>query len=217
MQNNNIVTHGPDPNNPYPVEGYKRVAFLKNHIKNPNIIVGDYTYYDGFDSPDNFEKNVLYHYPVLKDKLIIGKFCAIAPGVRFIMNGANHLLNSFTTYPFWMFKNGWDAEKPDYANLSLKGDTVIGNDVWLGLEAMIMPGIKVGDGAIIGTKALVTKDVPPYSIVGGNPAKLIRKRYCDEVIELLLQIKWWDWDIQKITANIPILISEDIEKLNKII
>ncbi|WP_099192305.1 Vat family streptogramin A O-acetyltransferase [Tepidibacter mesophilus] len=209
----NIKTYGPNANSIYPMEGVKSLCFIKNIVKNPNIIVGDYTYYDDFSDPKEFEKNVLYHYEFLGDKLVIGKFCAIASDVKFIMNGANHKIKAFTTYPFGIFGNGWESGMPKIEELPFKGDTMIGNDVWIGMNSTIMPGIKVGDGAIIATKAVVTRDVPPYTIVGGNPAKIIRKRFTDEIIEVLLKIKWWNWEIEKITENISILCSEDIDKL----
>lgn len=210
---NKISCYGPDPNNPYPLKDYKRLCFLKNVIKNPNILVGDYTYYDDFEDTDNFEKNVLYHFDFIGDKLIIGKFCALASGVKFIMNGGNYQLNSFTTFPFAIFGNGWENAPHDFPN---RGDTVIGNDVWIGYEALIMPGIKVGDGAVIGAKAVVTKDVAPYAIVAGNPAKLITKRFDEQAIETLLELQWWNWDLKKITENIPVLCSGNFLALKQI-
>lgn len=204
----------PDPNNLYPLKNYNRLCFLKNMIENPNIIVGDFTYYDDFENPKNFEKNVLYHFDFIGDKLIIGKFCAIASDVKFIMNGANHPLNYFTTYPFSIFGHGW--ENTMSVEGTSKGDTIIGNDVWLGYNALIMPGITVGDGAIIAANSVVTKNVDPYTIVGGNPAKLIRKRFDDEVISLLLKLQWWDWNIEKITQNISILCSNNLDALKEL-
>ncbi len=201
----------PDPNDPYPLDHYDRLCFLKNIIDNPNIIVGDFTYYDDFENPKNFENNVLYHFDFIGDKLIIGKFCAIASDVKFIMNGANHPLNYFTTYPFSIFGHAW--ENTMSVSGTSKGDTVIGNDVWLGYNALIMPGIKVGHGAIIAANSIVTKNVDPYTIVGGNPAKLIKKRFEDEVINLLLELQWWNWSIEKITDSIRILCSNNLEKL----
>lgn len=196
----------PDKDNPFPLNGYDKLCFLKNIIKNPNIIVGDYTYYDDFDDVENFEKNVKYHFDFTGDKLIIGKFCMIASGVKFIMNGANHLTDAISAYPFAIFGHDWQhaMEGKSYPT---KGDTIIGNDVWIGHNATIMAGVKIGDGAIIATNATVTKDVPPYSIVGGNPAQLIRKRFSEEKIQELLQLAWWDWDIEKITANVQMLTS----------
>lgn len=203
---------GPDKNTIYPLEGYERLCFLKNIIKNPNIIVGDYTYYDDFEDVHNFEKNVKYHFDFTGDKLIIGKFCMIASGVKFIMNGANHLSDSVSAYPFAIFGNGWERamEGRSYPN---KGDLVIGNDVWIGYNATLMAGITVHDGVIIAANSTVTKDVEPYAIVGGNPAAVIRKRFSVEKIRELLAIKWWDWDIEKITRNVHNLTGNDISKL----
>ena len=176
----------PNPKTTRPIEGVWRTAYLKNIIKSPQIIVGDYTYYDDPDDVSNFEKNVLYLFEFMKDKLIIGKFCQIATGVRFIMNGANHAMGGISTYPFKVFGGEW--AKKDPINVVSKGDTVIGNDVWIGNSATIMQGITIGDGAIIGTNSLITKDVEPYTIVGGNPAKEIRKRFDPEKIDFLLKV-----------------------------
>ena len=214
---NTNITKGPNPDDVFPIVNSKGLCYIKNIVKNPNIIIGEYTYYFNPSNPEDFENNVLYLYDYLGDKLIIGKFCAIAAGVKFIMNGANHKLNAFSTYPFTLFGKGWGEGLSNIQNLPVKGDTIIGNDVWIGFESMVMPGVKIGDGAIIGSKSLVTKDVPPYTIVGGNPAKIIRTRFDDETIELLLKIKWWDWSIEKITENIDVLHSEDIEKLRLLI
>ncbi|TXE05916.1 CatB-related O-acetyltransferase [Algoriphagus aquimarinus] len=203
---------GPDKHVKFPLQNYDKLCFLKNIIKNPNIIVGDYTYYDDFQNVENFEKNVKYHFDFTGDKLIIGKFCMIASGVKFIMNGANHLTDSLSTYPFAIFGNGWEKamEGKSYPN---KGDLVIGNDVWIGHNATIMAGVKIGDGAIIATNSTVVKDVEPYTIVGGNPALEIKKRFPKETIEKLLELKWWDWDIDKITANIQNLTGNQIQNL----
>ncbi len=213
----NINNFGPDPTNLYPMKDQKRLCYLKNIIKNPNIIIGDYTYYDDPDGVENFEKNVLYHYSFMGDKLIIGKFCAIATGVKFIMNGANHKTSCFTAYPFSLFGNGWEKVIPKIEDLPFKGDTVIGNDVWIGYDALIMPGVKIGDGAIIAAKSIVTKDILPYSVVGGNPAKIIKMRFEEDIINLLLQIKWWDWDKTKITKNLEILTSNNLDKLKSLL
>lgn len=185
-----------DPTTKFPLVQTKRLCFLKNIVTNPNIIIGDYTYYDDPEDVNNFNKNVLYHFDFIGDKLIIGKFCQIATHARFIMNGANHAINGFSTFPFRAFGHEWQDVPltPEY-----KGDTIIGNDVWIGYDAIIMPGIKIGDGAIIASRALVTKDVEPYSIVGGNPAHLIRKRFNDETIAKLINLAWWDWPFEKIT------------------
>ena len=172
--------------------------------------MGDYSYYDDPDDVHNFEKNVLYLFEFMGDKLNIGKFCQIATGVRFIMNGSNHAMDGISVYPFKVFGKSWANAA---MNVVSKGDTVIGNDVWIGNSATIMQGIKIGDGAIIGTNALVTKDVEPYSIVGGNPAKTLRKRFTDDQIEFLLALKWWDWPVEKITENITALTTGDFDAL----
>ncbi|MGO3707258.1 MAG: Vat family streptogramin A O-acetyltransferase [Mesonia hippocampi] len=195
----------PDKNQIFPLKDYKRLCFLKNIIENPNIIVGDYTYYDDFEDVYNFEKNVKYHFDFIGDKLIIGKFCMIASGVTFIMNGANHKMDGITAYPFNILGKDWLKVTPTLDELPYKGDTIIGNDVWIGADVTIMPGVKIGDGSIIATKSIVTKDVKPYSVVGGNPAKLLRKRFDEEKIKKLLALKWWDWELEKITENLHYL------------
>lgn len=206
----------PSPSTVYPlVCNLKRTCFLKNIITRPNIIVGDYTYYDDEHDVHNFEKNVMYHYDFLGDKLIIGKFCQIASDVKFLMNGMFHMKDAFTTYPFVIFSK--ECAIPKDTKFPCKGDTIIGNDVWIGYNATFMPGVKVGNGAIIGTKSLVTKNIGPYEIWGGNPAKLIRKRFSDEIIECLEQIQWWNWSIEKITNNIDALIGNDIDKLKALV
>lgn len=205
--------HGPDPSSTHPMEGFPQVCFIKNTIKNPNIIIGDFTYYDDPEGPENFERNVLYHFPFIGDKLIIGKFCAIAKGVQFIMNGANHKLSGFSTYPFYIFGNGWEKAMPQAGELPYKGDTVIGNDVWIGYKALIMPGVSIGNGAIISSRSVVTSDVPAYTVVGGNPAKVIKKRFTDETIAILEELAWWNWSVEKITQNITAIMSSDIEAL----
>lgn len=203
---------GPNPTTLFPLAGMNRLCFLKNLIKNPNIMVGDYTYYDDFENVGNFEKNVKYLFDFTGDKLIIGKFCMIASGVEFIMNGANHLANGISSYPFAIFGNGWEHAM-DNKTYPIKGNTVIGNDAWIGYQATIMPGIEVGDGAIIAAKSVVTKDVEPYSIVGGNPARLIRKRFDDATIRKLLDIQWWNWPPEKITRHVADLTGEDVNAL----
>ena len=204
----------PNPSTLYPIEGVTRTVYLKNIINNPQIIVGDYTYYDDPEDIHNFEKNVLYLFEFMGDKLIIGKFCQLATGVRFIMNGANHAMEGISTYPFKVFGGEWASTDP--MRVVSKGDTVIGNDVWIGNNATIMQGVKIGDGAIIGTNSLITKDVEPYTIVGGNPAKEIRKRFDAQTIEFLLKLKWWDWDVKKITDHLGCITSGNISELRKI-
>lgn len=198
----------------FPLENTNRLCFLKNIIRNPNIIVGDYTYYDDFENVKNFEKNVKYHFDFVGDKLIIGKFCMIASDVKFIMNGGNHLTKAISAYPFAIFGNGW-KHAMDGKEHPFKGDTIIDNDVWIGYNSTINAGITIGDGAIIAGNSTVVKNVEPYTIVGGNPAKVIKKRFSDEIIERLLKLKWWDWDIEKITRNVQYLTDVDIEKLEK--
>lgn len=205
----------PDANKLYPRRNDNTICYLKNIIKNPNIIIGDFTFYNDFvDDPRDFEKrNVLYHYPINHDRLIIGKFCSIACGAKFLFNSANHTLSSLATYPFPIFSAEWDENMLVTDAWDNKGDIVIGNDVWIGYEAVIMAGVHIGDGAIIGTRAVVTKDVPPYTIVGGVPAKKIRKRFADAVIDILEVVKWWDWDIEKISEHIQAIQSGDAQKL----
>jgi virginiamycin A acetyltransferase len=207
---------GPNPDEKHPMKGFPQVGFIKNFISSPNIVVGDYTYYDDPDGPENFEKNVLYHYPFAGDKLIIGKFCAIAKNVKFIMNGANHKISGISTYPFQIFGNGWEKVIPSLDDLPFKGDTIIENDVWIGYDALIMPGVKIGSGAIIATRSVVTSNVAPYSIVGGNPAKEIRKRFSEETIAKLLQIAWWEWPKEVITENLKSIVNNKIEDLEAI-
>lgn len=202
----------------YPRSGDKNTVYLKHVVTNPNITIGDYTmYHDGINDPRLFEQNnVLYHYPINHDKLIIGKFCSIACGTKFLLNSANHSLRSLSTYPFPLFFEEWEQE-PRNVTMSWdnKGDIVIGNDVWIGFEAVILAGVTIGDGAVIGTRAVVTKDVPPYAIVGGIPAKPIKKRFSEKTIKALLQIQWWDWPKEKIQKLIPAIQSGSIEQLTK--
>ncbi|OAV42741.1 CatB-related O-acetyltransferase [Lewinella sp. 4G2] len=200
----------PDPQLTYPLPGHEKLVFLKNIIKNPNIIVGDYTYYDDFEDPENFERNVRYHFDFIGDQLIIGKFCMIASGVSFIMNGGNHLTEAVSAYPFAIFGGDW-GEAMDGKTYPNKGNTVVGNDVWLGHGATIMPGVTIGDGAIIATNAMVVKDVPPYTIVGGNPARVIQKRFSDTIIEKLLAARWWDLPVEEISARVSELTTPPVE------
>jgi virginiamycin A acetyltransferase len=195
----------PNPNNPRPVPGFD-VIYIKPTITRPNIIVGDFTYYSGLD----FESRVTHHYEFYGDKLIIGKFCQIASGVEFIMNGANHKMGALSTFPFYIFES-WNQDVPPLPELPNKGDTVIGNDVWIGQNATFLPGVHIGDGVIAGASSVVTNDVPPYSIVAGNPARLIRRRFDDELIALLEEFKWWDKPIDEIQALLPILSNLDLK------
>ena len=204
---------GPDPDKVFPNENIRSLCFIKNVITRPNIIVGDYTYYDDNGGAEDFEKHVTHHYEFIGDKLIIGKFCAIGKGVEFIMNGANHRMNSASTYPFNIMGGGWERVTPSLKDLPIKGDTVVGNDVWIGQNVTVLPGVHIGDGAIIGANSVVSKDVQPYTVVGGNPIKLIRRRFDDGTTEFLLGLKWWDWSAEKIFKNIELLCSGDLSKL----
>lgn len=209
---------GPSPDTLHPLAHHHKLVFLKNSITRPNIVVGDYTYYDDFDDPANFERNVLYHFDFLGDKLIIGNFCAIASDVKFIMNGGNHETTPLSTFPFAIFGAGWEAVAAglDAAEkYGTKGDTVIGHDVWLGYGATLMPGIRVGNGAIVAAQSVVTKDVPDYAIVGGNPARVIRHRYDEATIARLNALGWWHWDAARITRHIRLLNATDLDALER--
>lgn len=200
----------PNPNTIHPIPGYDKEIYIKPTIKNPNIIVGDFTYI----ADSEFESHVTHHYDFNGDKLIIGKFCQIAAGVEFIMNGANHQRNCVTTFPFYTLQ-GWRQEPPSPEDLELKGDTIIGNDVWIGQNVTFLPGVKVGDGAIIGANSVVREDIEPYTVVIGNPARELRKRFDNEMIEILEKLKWWDKSIEEINDLIPILISSELEKVKR--
>lgn len=207
----------PNPDELFPNE-YKTSCFIKNVVKAPNVFIGDYTYYDDSNDPTGFEqKNILFNYPEFGDKLIIGKFCQIASGTKFIMGSANHRISSVTTYPFHVFGGIWSEKTPPHmSQLPFKGDIVIGNDVWIGRESVIMPGVKIGDGSIVGAYSVVTKDVPPYSVVGGNPARFIKKRFHDELIEILLELKWWNFKAEKLVEFLPLLCEPDLEKVQQL-
>jgi len=209
----------PDANAVYPNPAIKEVVFIKNVIKHPNIEIGDYTYYDDPVNPTDFEKHVTHHYEFLGDKLIIGKFCSIASGIEFIMNGANHVMEGISTYPFNILGGDWQKYTPELSDLPLKGDTVVGNDVWFGQNVTVLPGVKIGNGAIIGANSVVTKDVAPYTIVGGNPIQLIRPRFKPEVIQALEKSAWWNRDIEWITVNVPKLTqtTPTVELINNLI
>lgn len=205
---------GPDPLDPHPMKGFPQVGFLKALVKNPAIVVGDYSYYDDPDGPERFERdNVLYHYPFLGDRLVIGKFCAIGRGAKFIMNGANHKISGCSTYPFGIFGGDWARVVPRLEELPLRGDTIVGNDVWIGYEALILPGVTIGDGAIVAARAVVTKDVPAYAVVGGNPARVLKQRFEDDVVKRLLAVAWWNWDAAKITRNLEKITGGDVAAL----
>ena len=198
----------PNPNTVHPIPGYEKEIYVKPTIKNPNIIVGEFTYI----ADSEFESHVTHHYEWNGDKLIIGKFCQVAAGVEFVMNGANHQMNAVSTFPFYTME-GWEMAPPAISDLPLKGDTIVGNDVWIGQNAVILPGVHIGDGAIIGANSVVGSDIPPYTIVVGNPARETRKRFDDELIRLLLAFKWWDKSIEAINQLIPLLTSSDLENV----
>lgn len=202
---------GPSPDTRHPIEGAERVGFLKNFITRPTIEVGDYTYYDDPKGVERFEENVLYHFDFIGDRLVIGRFCSIAAETRFIMNGGNHATTWFTTFPFPVFGNGWEEAAPD--SWPHRGDTVVGHDVWIGYGATIMPGVTIGNGAIVASRSVVTRDVEPYAVVGGNPAEVIRYRFDPEVRARLGEIAWWDWDVAKITRNVKAICSGDLSTL----
>ncbi|WP_438433349.1 Vat family streptogramin A O-acetyltransferase [Gorillibacterium sp. sgz500922] len=207
---------GPNPASVHPNEAIPSLCFIRNVITRPTIIVGDYTYYDDPDGSERFEEHVTHHYDFLGDKLIIGKFCAIAKGIEFVMNGANHRMGSATTYPFNIMGHGWEKATPKLEDLPFKGDTVIGNDVWIGQDVTVLPGVHIGDGAIIAARSVVSRDIPAYHIAGGNPIRILRKRFDDELIEHLLALRWWDWPPQKIFDHLDILCSGDLTRIRAI-
>ena len=200
----------PNPNTIHPIAGYDKEIYIKPTIKNKNIIVGDFSYIADSD----FESHVTHHYEWNNDKLIIGKFCQIASGVEFVMNGANHQMNAVSTFPFYTLE-GWEQNPPSQNDLPIKGDTIIGNDVWIGQNATILPGVHIGDGAIIGANSIVGSNVDPYTVVAGNPAKPIRKRFDDELINIMEKLKWWDKSIEEINSLIPLLTSSDLVKVKE--
>ena len=200
----------PDASAVYPINGYDKEIYIKPTIKNPNIIVGEFSYI----ADSEFENHVTNFYPWSRDKLIIGKFCQIAAGVEFVMNDANHQMSSVSTFPFYTLE-GWNMEAPKPEDMPFKGDTVVENDVWIGQNAVILPGVHIGSGAIIGANSVVGSDVAPYTIVAGNPAKPIRKRFDEELIALMLAWKWWDKPIEEIDALIPVLTSCDLSAVKE--
>ena len=205
MSTSNSTSKHPDPDVAFPVPGIDYVTYVKPTITRPNIVVGDFTYF----SDKDFERHVTHHYEFYGDKLIVGKFCQIAKGVEFVMNGANHQMNSASTFPFYIFE-GWDQAVPELSRLPVKGDTVIGNDVWIGQNATFLPGVRVGNGAIIGASSVVGSDVPAYTIVVGNPARPVRRRFDNEMVDLLEKLRWWDRPIEEINRLIPVLSDSDL-------
>ena len=217
MSETNRPRLGPDPGAVHPNENVPGVCYIKNVITRPNILVGDYTYYDDPETGgEDFEAHVTHHYEFLGDRLIIGKFCAIGKGVEFIMNGANHRMCSVTTYPFNIFGHGWEKCTPAPEDLPFKGDTVVGNDVWLGQNVTVLPGVRIGDGAVIGSNSVVARDIPPYTVAAGNPCRVIRPRFHRALIDYLLELKWWDWTPEKIFRNLEALCSGDPERIRRI-
>ena len=205
---------GPHKKAIHPNPNIPSLCFIKNIIKNPNIIVGDYTYYDDYETNgEDFEKHVTHFYPFIGDKLIIGKFVSIAKGIKFIMNGANHRMNGITTYPFNILGSDWEKVTPKLEDLPLKGDTVIGNDVWIGENVTILPGVHIGDGSIIGANSVVGKNIEPYSICVGNPVRVIKKRFDEETINKLLSLQWWNWDEDRIFNNLEALVNGDLNNI----
>ena len=211
------VRFGPDPNAVHPNPLVPSVCYIKNVITRPNIQVGDYTYYDdAATNGEDFEAHVTHHYEFLGDRLIIGKFCAIGKGVEFVMNGANHRMNSVTTYPFNLFGHGWEKCTPALEDLPFKGDTVVGNDVWLGQNVTVLPGVHIGDGAVVGANSVVAGDIPPYTIAAGDPCKVIRPRFSPELTRRLLELRWWDWEPERIFRSLEVLCGGDPEQAGRL-
>ena len=208
----------PDPNAVFPNE-YKTSCFLKNVITAPNIHVGDYTYYDDLEHPTEFQqRNVLFNYPAFGDQLIIGKFCAIAAGTKFIMGPANHRISSVTTYPFHVFGGVWAENTPPHLDqLPRKGDIVVGNDVWIGRESVILPGAHIGDGAIIAARSVVAKDVPAYTVAGGNPVRVLKQRFPEDLVQMLLAWRWWDLPPAELAEAVPLLCDPDLDAVRSAI
>ncbi len=207
------MSNGPSPDLRHPITGAPRTGFLKHFITRPTIEVGDYTYYDDPAGPQRFEESVLYHFDFIGDRLVIGRFCSIAAETRFIMNGGNHATDWFTTYPFPAFGGGWEVAMPEA--WPHRGDTVVGHDVWIGYGATIMPGVSIGNGAIVATHSVVTHDVEPFAIVGGNPARVIRYRFDEETRAAVSEIAWWDWDAERITRHLRAICAGDLDALRR--
>lgn len=210
-----VTLSAPNPGAKFPVAEFPRIGFLKNIVRSSLVDVGDFSYYDDPEGPEHFEeKCVLYHYDFIGDRLVIGRYCALATGVQFIMNGANHALGGFSTFPFSIFPGSWrdGFDQSAYAS-GYRGDTVVGNDVWIGTDATILPGNRIGNGAVVGTRSVVSKDVPPYAIVVGNPARVVRMRFPAETIDRLQAIAWWDWPVDKVTRNIAAITGADLHAL----
>jgi len=215
--NTSAQSHAPNPHTAYPLPHAKRVVFLKPHITRSNILVGDYTYYDSPTHPETFQDdNVLYHYEAQGDRLVIGKYCALAHGVTFIMNGANHRMDGITTYPFPIFGADWAQHMDLLSNLPSRGDTRVGHDVWMGMETLVMPGVTIGDGAIIAARTVVSSDVPPYTVFAGNPGRVVRNRFNAKDTARLQAVAWWDWPRDMVCTHVPTLMSGDIDAIEAI-
>jgi virginiamycin A acetyltransferase len=204
---------GPDPDALHPMLGHRRITFIRNLALPENVEVGAYSYYDDPAGPQAFLDAILYHFPFIGDRLVIGKFCALAAGTRFLMNGGNHRLDGRSTYPFSIFGGDWIGRFEGELNFPNRGDTRIGNDVWLGYRSTVMPGVSIGDGAVVAAHSVVSADVPPYAIVAGNPAKVVRRRFSDEDAARLQAVAWWDRPIERITAHLPLISGGDIAAL----
>jgi virginiamycin A acetyltransferase len=204
---------GPDPTSRHPILDQPSMVFLKPIITNPQIEVGDYTYYHTFDDPLGFKPDVCYAFPFIGDRLVIGRFCSIAHGATFILNGGNHLTDTVSPYPFAIFGQGWEHAMPDH--WPNRGDLVVGHDVWIGFEAPLMPGVRVGHGAVIAAKSVVASDVPPYAMVAGNPARVLRYRHCEADIQRLLDLCWWDWPIEQITKHARVIATGSVDDLSR--
>lgn len=204
---------GPDPFARYPIPSQPSMVFLKTVVSNPQVEVGEYTYYHSFDDPLSFERNVLYAFPFIGDRLVIGRFCSIAHGATFILNGGNHLTDTVSSYPFGIFGEGWEEAMPEaWPN---RGGITIGHDVWIGYDATILPGVTVGHGAIVAAKSVVASDVPPYAIVAGNPARVVRFRHPEADVATLLRLAWWDWPVERITRHARVIATGSVAELER--
>ena len=205
----------PDSTRLHALPEHPRVMFVRNIPDlGSNVQIGEYTYYDDPAGPDAFRQNILYHFEFSGDRLVIGRFCALATGTKFIMNGGNHRTDGLSTFPFTIFsewRGMWEGE----LDFPSRGDTILGNDVWVGYDALVMPGVTIGDGAVVASRSVVTKDVPPYAVVGGNPARVLRKRYDEGTIERLIDLAWWDWPIDAVTRAIAAIGRGDLEELGR--
>jgi virginiamycin A acetyltransferase len=209
---------GPDPDDPHPMPGFPRVGFLRPFARGrANVSIGRFSYYDDPAGPGQFfERNVLHHFDFVGDRLVIGAFCALATGVTFFMNGANHAMSGFSTYPFNIFGRGWEAGfDPATWAAENRGDTVVGDDVWIGAEALVLPGARIGSGAIVAARSVVSGEVPPYGIVAGNPARLLRMRFDAATVAALLRLAWWDWPVERISASLDAIRGADLAALER--